>query len=205
MRILALDAALGPCSAALVADGVLLAQHRSFDPRGASAALPGLVADVLAEAGAGFDAVAITVGPGSFTGIRAALALGHGLAIGAGVPIYGVTSVAAIAAAWVPVADTELWVAIDTRRGRVFLGRSGTITAVALDALPYPDGTIMLAGDGAAAVMDRIGGQATGIGHIEAFRVAVAAAIPDNRVNPQPLYVEPPEARPSTSLRPAPV
>lgn len=205
MRILALDAALGPCSAALVADGVLLAQHRSSDPRGASAALPGLVADVLAEAGAGFDAVAVTVGPGSFTGIRAALALGHGLAIGAGVPIYGVTSVAAIAAAWIPVMGAELWVAIDTRRGRVFLGRGGTITAVALDTLPQPNGAIMLAGDAAAAVLDRIGGEATGIGHIEAHYVAVAAALPDNRVNPQPLYVEPPEARPSTALRPAPV
>ena len=43
MRILALDAALGPCSAALVEDGVLLAHRRSDDPRGASAILPGLV------------------------------------------------------------------------------------------------------------------------------------------------------------------
>ena len=123
MRILALDAALGPCSAALVADGALVAQHVSHDARGASAALPGLVAAVLA--GRGFDAVVVTVGPGSFTGIRAALALGHGLAIGAGVPIFGVTSMAAIEAAWAPVPGAVLWIAIDTRRGRVFLGRGG--------------------------------------------------------------------------------
>ena len=205
MRILALDAALGPCSAALVADGVLLSQHSSADPRGASAALPGLVARVLAEAGAAFDAVAVTVGPGSFTGIRAALALGHGLAIGAGVPVFGVTSVAAMAAAWSPVPDTELWVAIDTRRGRVFLGRDGAITAVALDALPRANGPVMVAGDAAAAVAALIDAPRAGIEAIEAQFVARAAAEPANRVAAQPLYVEPPEARPAAALRPAPV
>jgi tRNA threonylcarbamoyladenosine biosynthesis protein TsaB len=193
MRILALDAALGPCSAALVADGALVAQQVSRDARGASAALPGLAAAVLA-AGDGFDAVAVTVGPGSFTGIRAALALGHGLAIGAGVPIFGVTSMAAIEAAWSPAPGVVLWIAIDTRRGRVFLGRGGAMAAIALDALPpAPDG-LMLAGDAASAVAAQIGGSLTGIDHIEAQNAARAAA----------LYVEPPEARPAASLRPAP-
>ena len=205
MRILALDAALGPCSAALVADGALVAQHRSADPRGASAALPGLVEAVLAEAGAAFDAVAVTVGPGSFTGIRAALALGHGLAIGAGVPVFGVTRMAAIEAAWVPVTGTALWVAIDTRRGRVFLGRDGAIDAVALDALPHPDGQVMVAGDAAEMVATQIGAPRAGIESIEAQFVARAAAAPANRVDAQPLYVEPPEARPAAALRPAPV
>jgi tRNA threonylcarbamoyladenosine biosynthesis protein TsaB len=205
MRILALDAALGPCSAALAADGALMAQHVSRDARGASAALPGLVANVLAEAGGGFDAVAVTVGPGSFTGIRAALALGHGLAIGAGVPIFGVTSMAAIAAAWTPVPGAALWIAIDTRRGRVFLGRDGAIASVALDALPVPPNQLMLAGDAAPAVAAQIGGELTGIDQIMAYDVALAAASPANRVAPQPLYVEPPEARPARPLRPAPV
>jgi tRNA threonylcarbamoyladenosine biosynthesis protein TsaB len=204
MRILALDAALGPCSAALVADGVMLAQHRSDDPRGASAALPGLVQAVLAAAGPAFDAVAVTVGPGSFTGIRAALALAHGLAIGAGVPVMGVTSAAALAAAWPTVPGATLWIAIDTRRGRVFLGRDGAIEAVPLDALPTPPADLMLAGDAAGAVACRIGGQVTGIDHIEARYVALAALSPANRMAAQPLYVEPPEARPAALLRPAP-
>jgi tRNA threonylcarbamoyladenosine biosynthesis protein TsaB len=202
---LALDAALGPCSAALVADGVLLAQRGSGDPRGASAALPGLVAAVLEDAGAAFDAVAVTVGPGSFTGIRAALALGHGLAIGAGVPVFGVTSVAAMSAAWPAVPGTALWVAIDTRRGRVFLGRDGAIEAVALDALPRPTGPVMVAGDAAAVVAALIDAPCAGIETIEARYVALAAAEPANRVAAQPLYVEPPEARPAAALRPAPV
>jgi len=203
MRILALDAALRPCSAALVADGALVAQHVSRDARGASAALPGLAAAVLA-AGDGFDAVAVTVGPGSFTGIRAALALGHGLAIGAGVPIFGVTSMAAIEAAWTPVPGAVLWVAIDTRRSRVFLGRGGVIAAMALDALPPAPEGLMLAGDAALAVAAQTGGRLSGIDHIEAQYAARAAALPANRVAAQPLYVEPPEARPAASLRPAP-
>ena len=205
MRILALDAALGPCSAALVAGGAVQAERRSDDPRGASAALPGLVAAVLA--GGGFDAVAVTIGPGSFTGVRAALALAHGLALGAGVPITGVTSMAALAAAWVPVPGRALWVALDTRRGRVFLGRAGRIEAVALDALPEPDGPLDLAGDAAASVMARIGGRLAGITRIEARWVAQAATADLLAGTPrpaQPLYVEPPEARPPASLRPAP-
>jgi tRNA threonylcarbamoyladenosine biosynthesis protein TsaB len=205
MRILALDAALGPCSAALVADGAPVAQHISHDPRGASAALPGLVASVLADAGAAFDVVAVTVGPGSFTGIRAALALGHGLAIGAGVPIVGVTSMAAIEAAWTALPGATLWIALDTRRGRVFLGREGTIAAMALDALPSAPAGLILAGDAAEAVAGQIGGHASGIHGIEAQYVARAAAIRTNHVAAQPLYVEPPEARPAAALRPAPV
>jgi tRNA threonylcarbamoyladenosine biosynthesis protein TsaB len=204
MRILALDAALGPCSAALVADGALLSQHVSHDPRGASAALPGLVARVLSEAGGGFDAVAVTVGPGSFTGIRAAMALGHGLALGAGTPIFGVTSMAAIDAAWCTVPGACLWVAIDTRRGRVFLGRDGAIAVMTLDALPPAPHGLVLAGDAAVAVAAQIGGQLSGIDQIEAQYVARAAAVPGNRVAAQPLYVEPPEARPKAALRPAP-
>ena len=205
MRILALDAALGPCSVSLVADGTMLAQRHSADPRGASAALPGLVEDVLADAGAGFDAVAVTVGPGSFTGIRAALALGHGLALGAGVPIFGVTCMAALRAAWTPVAGTTLWTAIDTKRGRVFLDDGGRLATVALDALPQPTGAVAVAGDAAADVARRVGAFFTGIVAIEAQFVAQAAFDGAQRVAPQPLYVEPPEARPAAALRPAPV
>ena len=206
MRILALDAALGPCSAALVSDGTVLAEAWRCNPRGASASLPGLVQSVLAEAGLaepGFDAVAVTVGPGSFTGIRAALALAHGLAIGAGVPVIGVDSAAALAAAWTPVAGQTLWVAIDTRRGGVFLARDGVITALAFGALPRAGPGVVLAGDAAAAVAAECGGGLTGLDRIEARYVALAAAR-GHQVDPQPLYIAAPEAR-VPAPRPAPV
>jgi tRNA threonylcarbamoyladenosine biosynthesis protein TsaB len=213
VRILALDAALGPCSAALVEDGVLLAQHRSDDPRGASAALPGLVASVLSDSPGGFAAIAVTVGPGSFTGVRAALALAHGLALGAAVPITGVTSMEAIAAACPPVAGRALWVAIDTRRARIFLGRGEEITVVAPDDLPDTAGPVALAGDAAQDAAARLTARGhdvmlTGIGGIDAHHVGLAGA---QRLGgamalreAQPLYVEPPEARPAAMGRPAP-
>ena len=72
-----------------------------------------LVADVLAEAGwspASLDLIAVTVGPGSFTGIRAGLALAHGIGLAAAVPVIGVTTGEALAHAVSPVlAGRALW------------------------------------------------------------------------------------------------
>ncbi len=212
MRVLALDAALGSCSVAMVEDGAQLARHASADPRGATSALPGLVALVLAES-PGFDGVAVTVGPGSFTGVRAALALAHGLALGAGVPIVGVTSIEAMASA-AGQDGPDLWVAIDNRRGRMFLSRgAGPIEVTAIDALPTPNVPVAVAGDAAAAVVAALaarGGDAmlAGIDGVDATHVArigaqrLAGEIPP--LAAQPLYVEPPEARPQPALRPLP-
>lgn len=211
MRILALDAALGPCSAALVEDGVLLAHRRSDDPRGASAILPGLVAAVLAERPGGFAAIAVTIGPGSFTGVRAALALAHGLALGAGAPITGVTSMEAIAAAC-PDPGRALWIAIDTRRaGRVFLGRGEAVSVVTPDTLPDPAEPISLAGDAAEQVATWLAARGhaatlTGVRSIDAHYVGCVGArsLAGAVRAAQPLYVEAPEARPTAMGRPAP-
>ena len=82
----------------------------------------------------------MTVGPGSFTGIRAGLALAHGIALAAGVPVVGVTVGEALADSLPYLGERQLWVAIDSRRGRVFLERDDTVVATPLDALPTPDG-----------------------------------------------------------------
>lgn len=209
-RLLAIDAALGCCSAALVAEGVCLSRHASDDPRGATSALPNLVAAVLRDQ-PGFDAIAVTVGPGSFTGVRAALALAHGLALGAGVAIVGVTSIEAIADA--VTAAGPLWVAVDNRRGRVFLSRGSRIEVSAIETLPRPDGPVVVAGDAAGAVVDALlarGADASlaGVAAVDAFHVGrvglrrLSGQLPP--LAPQPLYVEPPEARPQPALRPSP-
>ena len=152
-RVLALDAALARCSAAVVADGSVLA-HRTMDAaRGHAAMLPVMVREVLDEAGEGaLDFVAVTVGPGSFTGIRAGLALAHGIALASGIPVIAVTVGEALAAALPPLPGRALWTGIDSRRGRVFLEIGDTVAAHDLAALPAPRGPIAIAGDASILV-----------------------------------------------------
>lgn len=128
MLILALNSALARCSVGLVADGVLRGGRQQEAGRGQAALLPVMTAAVLDEAGIAatdLDLIAVTVGPGSFTGIRAGLALAHGIALGAGIPVVGVTVGEALADALPHLGVRQLWTAIDSRRGRVFLEQHG--------------------------------------------------------------------------------
>lgn len=217
MRILALDAALARCSAAVVVDEQTVAARREDARRGHAALLPMMVNAVLDEAklrAVQLDFVAVTVGPGSFTGIRAGLALAHGIALAAGVPVVGVTVGEAFADALPHLGHRQLWSAIDSRRGRVFLERDGEVAAVDLTALPVPDGPLALAGDAAPAVAATLAARDVDVMLTDARlplirHVAVVAAHRlAGRLRPlpaQPLYVDPPEARlPAGGLRPPP-
>ena len=209
-RLLALDAALGPCSVALLdGDGVAAEDRRNG--RESLAELPAMVADVLDTAV--IDAVAVTVGPGSFTGLRAAIALAQGVALGRSVPVVGVTVAEAMSAGIAVPAGVAFWVALDTRRGRVFLSRDGSVAVVALSALPSPTGAVLVTGDAAHLVAKRLQEQGyaasmAGCGVVSAAGVGLAARrrlageLPPCPV--EPLYVEPPEARVASGLRPRP-
>lgn len=208
--VLTLDAALDGCGAGLVVDGVVVAERRHEGRRGSAAALPAMAAAVLREAAVGagaLSAVAVTVGPGSFTGVRAGLALAHGIGAAVGVPVLGVSVGAAVRAVVEGEAGRAVWVAVDTRRGRVFLDVTGTVAAVGLDELPAPMGAVAVAGDAAEVVADRLVGRGFDVRllrgvEVEALGIARAAAWP---VEAQPLYVDGPEARPKLGGRPAPV
>jgi len=204
--ILTLDAALAGCSAGVVGPDVVLAERFAAGSRGQLAGLPAMVQAALEQAGikpADLTMIAVTIGPGSFTGIRAALALAHGIGLAAGVPVVGVTVGEALAG---PDDGRAQWIAIDSRRGRIFLERGADVATVALDALPYPWGPVSLAGDAAGAVASRLAARGVdvllrperlpapfGIAAAARRRTAVG---PDTRPA-QPLYVDPPEARPS--------
>src|SRR5579872_5553164 len=145
MRVLALDAALARCAAAVVIDAHTVSVRQTDAARGHAALLPAMARAVLDEAGlsaTSLDLIAVTVGPGSFTGIRAGLALAHGIALASGVPVVGVTVGEALADALPHLGERRLWSAIDNRRGRVFLERDGMIAAFSLDALPVADGKV---------------------------------------------------------------
>ncbi|MDE2583283.1 MAG: tRNA (adenosine(37)-N6)-threonylcarbamoyltransferase complex dimerization subunit type 1 TsaB [Rhodospirillales bacterium] len=215
MRLLVLDAALGACSAGVVVDGLVCAQATRPAAQGQAGQLAAMAASVLAEAGDRLDAVAVTVGPGSFTGLRAALALAHGIALGAGIPVIGVSVGEALAAALTLPPGWPLWSVIDNRRGRVFLERDGRVTAVGLDDLPPPPGQVALAGDAAAVVAARLAARGHPVMLTDARLPAAeaiaraAAARQANRLPPRdalPLYVDPPSVRlPDAGLRPPPV
>ena len=220
MRILALDAALARCSAAVVVDGDVAALRQGAGGRGQPATLPVMVREVLAQAGLkaeALDGVAVTVGPGSFTGLRAAIALAQGIALSAGRPVVGVTVGEALAdRLTMSLRGRALWVAIDSRRGRIFLqrGMESAILPMVLDALPPADGPVAVAGDAAVEVSARLAARGDNVMLTdarlpEAMHVAaVGARRLLGQIAPcpaQPIYVDPPEAKlPAGGLRPAP-
>jgi len=218
MWILALDGSLARCSAAVLADGQVTARDQVDSERGHAAILPPMAQRVLRMAGIEapqLDAVAVGVGPGGFTGLRAALALAQGLALGAGLPLIGVTTGEALVAA---LTEEErrgraVWAAIDTKRGdRVILERFAPGAAVPLgppqpfaeQALPHPGERVAVAGDAAAPVAARllargIDALLTGQRLPDAEAIARVAALRlSGRLPPRdaaPLYVEPPAVR----------
>lgn len=100
LTVLAVDTAQGCCSAALVRGGVVVAERAEPIKTGHAEALFGLIDEVLHQAQSTLRAVdrfAATIGPGSFTGLRVGLAAARGLGLAGGVPVVGVTTLAALA------------------------------------------------------------------------------------------------------------
>jgi tRNA threonylcarbamoyl adenosine modification protein YeaZ len=167
-----------------------------------------------ATTAASLDLVAVIVGPGSFTGIRAGIALAHGIALAVGVPVLGVTVGEALADSLPYLGTRELWVAIDNRRGRIFLERAGKVTVSSLDELPVPDAKVAVAGDVAARVAATLAARDADVILTDARFAAPRhiAIVAERRskgglrpLPPQPLYIEPPEARPPIGgFRPGP-
>ena len=215
MRILAIEGALARCSAAVLADGAVLAAESAEAARGHPALLPPMAAAVLARAGlraAALDAVAVGVGPGGFTGLRAAIALAEGIAHAAGLPLIGVTTGEALAAALPEArrAGRAAWAAVDNRRGRVVLEAfapgaavPGAPVVAALEDLPALPGPLLLLGDAAEAVAAALAARGDAAeslpGLPDAALVAqVAARRLAGAIPPRagaPLYAEPPAVR----------
>jgi tRNA threonylcarbamoyladenosine biosynthesis protein TsaB len=121
MTILAFDCAVSGLGVAVVRDDVCLAHHRE-EGRGQAATLLPAIAVVLQRAGVdrrALSMIAVTIGPGSFTGVRIGLAAARGLAVALGVPLAGIATTTALLA--VAETDGRLAVAaIDTHLGDWF-------------------------------------------------------------------------------------
>lgn len=125
MMILAIDTALAAASVCLFEAGAPepLAADRLPLVRGHDAALMPMIARIVGPEGfARIDRVAVTVGPGSFTGLRIGIAAAQGIGLARKIPVVGVSTLAAFAAdAVAQGGDQPIVAAVDARHGRVFL------------------------------------------------------------------------------------
>ena len=159
MRILALDSAVARCSATLVTDGAVVAGYQQDLERGHAMVLPVMVRDCLRDAGiqaADCDVIAVTVGPGSFTGIRGGLALAQGIGVAASRPVVGVTVGEALADSLPQLGGRALWCATTSRRGRISWRSAIRSCPWRSTELPSPSGPVAVAGGAAADVASRL-------------------------------------------------
>jgi len=219
MNILALDTSMGACSAALLCatDGARALHAREQEmQRGHAEALMPMVAAVLAEAcveATDLDVIAATVGPGSFTGVRIAIAAARGLALVTGARLYGTDSFSVMArAALVELKPTAPFaVAVDARRDMLYLGLYD-------EAGRMLDGPLLISPDDAAKLLPSSLGLAVGSGARLLADAAIAQgravepALPTLQPNAmalaeiafesgesaifRPLYLRPPDAKP---------
>lgn len=129
MKVLVIDTALGACTVGVFDDDRPLAVRSEVMSRGHSERIGGLVRDAVAEADValgGFgalDRIGVTVGPGSFTGLRVGLAFAQGLGAALAIPVVGISTLAALARSKHAEATGFLGIAaaIDARRGQIYL------------------------------------------------------------------------------------
>lgn len=203
MIVLAIDTCLNACSAAVVDEGRVLARRTEVMARGHQERLAPLVAEVMAEAGIAFDAldrIGVTVGPGSFTGLRVGLAFAKGLAAALDIPAVGVGTLEALAQPYPGVVIAVL----DAKRGQVYLqGFADGRPVTAPDVLPLETAAArvaelqpqLLIGTG-AELLSQIVHTATinTADHLDGLAVARLAAA-RSPTPPRPLYLRAPDAR----------
>jgi tRNA threonylcarbamoyladenosine biosynthesis protein TsaB len=228
MNVLAFDTCLGAISVAVRWRGPggdwLIRNAQEARERGHAERLMPMIAEVMGEAGLPFSdlhRIAVTVGPGTFTGVRVGVAAARALALASGIVLVGATTLAVMAQQAEQLlgparrGERLLAVAVDARRGSVYLqlfpaAPDGAVQPLLLDVSdaarrigPRP---VVVVGSGGELIADAM--RAAG-GQVEA---ALASLQPDARtlaslaadLTPatplRPLYLRPPDVKPQADL-----
>ncbi len=208
MIVLAIDTAGTGCSAALYDSNrdIVLGAAGEDIGRGHAERLMAFVDGALEAAGLdlpAIDRIAVTIGPGSFTGIRVGVAAARGLALALGIPAVGVSTLSALAAD----KDGPLLVAIDAKRDEVYWQ---TFAADGSEATPPAIATLEDARVIAQAHEGRIVGSASALlregaaAEADGVDIATVARLgarldPQNHL-PKPLYLRGPDAKPQAGF-----
>ena len=217
-----MDSSAGACSAALWEHATICERIEEMQRGHAEALLP-MILSAMRDADWRFtalDLVAVTVGPGAFTGLRVGLAAARGIALAAGLPCSGVTTLETIAEAidWPTLARLPVLVALDNRQGGVYAqmyqaGRAlepPIVQTVQTLGARYAGVRAAVAGDGSPMLIAALRGAGSYVGEITEIDVppyptaSRAAAIAARRwlagerpsEPPGPLYLRPPTTGP---------
>ncbi|HTO60340.1 MAG TPA: tRNA (adenosine(37)-N6)-threonylcarbamoyltransferase complex dimerization subunit type 1 TsaB [Bradyrhizobium sp.] len=217
MLILAIDTALDACAAAVLDTeaGQLIAQEQQLMRRGHAEALMPLIARVMRACSlpfAALDRVAVTTGPGSFTGLRVGLSAARGIGLAANKPVVGVTTLTAYAAPVVSQnAEQPVLSAIDARHDQVYFqvvagdgtsllrARVGPIDE-AVETVRF--GALHLVGNAAQLLAQRWPAKATPPFKVEALPAPditwvawLGAAVNPETAPPRPYYLRAPDVK----------
>ncbi len=217
--VLAIDTSTKACSAALWVDGDVRASRSETMARGHAERLMPMIQEIAEAADCAVksvDLIAVTVGPGAFTGLRVGMAAARGFALSAGAPCLGLTTLEVIAAGVGPLPN-QLVVGIDSRRTDVYVqvfnpdGQSASEPAAILpEAISWfvgASGTgaaqVSVAGDAASVLEECLRGGGATVTAIDVpypdaavlARLAAARWVPGDPIErPVPLYLRPPDA-----------
>jgi tRNA threonylcarbamoyladenosine biosynthesis protein TsaB len=220
MLILAIDTALDACAAGVLDTdaGKMLAQESQAMKRGHAEALMPLIGRVIAESGvafAGLDRIAVTTGPGSFTGLRVGLSAARGIALAASKPVVGLTTLSAYAAPIVGQnGEHPIITAIDARHDQVYFqvvsGNGNSLIRPRVAPIEEAAGASRfgaahLVGNAAAILSQRWPAHALPPFNVDsqpapdiAWVAWLGAAANPDTAPARPFYLRPPDAKPAT-------
>jgi tRNA threonylcarbamoyladenosine biosynthesis protein TsaB len=222
MIVLAIDTALDYCAAAVLdaATKAVIAQETLEMKRGHAEALMPLIARVMTASGLTYlelDRIAVTTGPGSFTGLRVGISAARGIGLAADKPVIGLTTLSAYVAPLVAEHHEQpIVAAIDARHDHVYFqvvaGNGSTLMRPAV--VPIEDtfvasrfGALRMVGNAARILSDRWPRNVPAPSLVDprpgpdiAWVAWIGAATEPAAAPAKPFYLRPPDAKPKAGF-----